>query len=175
MNELQIFNNPDFGEIRAMEIDGEPWFVGKDAAEALGYEKARNAIANYVDEDDALKQGVLTNGGMQEMTIINESGLYSLIFSSRLPKAKEFKRWVTSEILPSIRKTGAYVVNTCSRPPEHTGELARYLTVVARYMEKQFSAPYEIMEMMVSVSAQHGIYLPSNVVKRLPDQLSLYK
>ena len=108
--EIQIFKNPQFAEIRVMVKDGEPWFVGKDVAEVLGYSKARNAISVHVaeeDKKDALIQGPL--GGAQTMTIINESGLYSLILSSKLPQAKEFKRWVTSEVLPSIRKTGAYL------------------------------------------------------------------
>lgn len=109
MNELKIFENKEFGNIRELEIDGEPWFVGKDVAVALGYEKPRNAIAAHVDEEDkkgAPIQGPL--GGTQEMTIINESGLYAFIFGSKLESAKRFKHWVTSEILPSIRKTGAF-------------------------------------------------------------------
>ncbi len=108
MNGIQIFNNDEFGEIRTVVIDGEPWFVGKDVAAALGYEKERNAIQKYVDKEDALKQGVLTGGGKQDMTVINESGLYSLIFGSKMESAKRFKKWVTSEVLPSIRKTGQY-------------------------------------------------------------------
>ena len=110
-NELKIFENPEFGRIRTMEINGEPYFVGKDIALILGYAKPRNAIAAHVDEEDkkdAPIQGDL--GGTQEMTVINESGLYSLILSSKLPKAKEFKCWVTSEVLPSIRKTGSYSI-----------------------------------------------------------------
>lgn len=110
MNDIQIFNNPEFGEIRTVVIDNEPWFVGKDVANALGYAKERNAVQKYVDEDDALKWGVLTNGGEQSMTVINESGLYSLIFGSKLESAKKFKKWVTSEVLPSIRKTGSYIM-----------------------------------------------------------------
>lgn len=109
MNELQIFNSDEFGEIRTVTIDNEPWFVGKDVAEALGYSKARNAISAHIsDEDkkDAPIQGTL--GGTQNMTIINESGLYALIFGSKLESAKRFKRWVTSEVLPAIRRTGAY-------------------------------------------------------------------
>lgn len=109
MNELQIFNSEEFGQIRTVTIDNEPWFVGKDVAEALGYVKARNAIANHVEDDDkryAPIQGDL--GGTQLMTIINESGLYALIFASKLESAKRFKHWVTSEVLPSIRKTGSY-------------------------------------------------------------------
>ena len=90
--------------------DDEPWFVGKDVAEALGYTKARNAMSQHVDEGDALKRGVSdSNNHIQQMTIINESGLYSLILSSKLPSAKKFKHWVTSEVLPSIRKHGINV------------------------------------------------------------------
>lgn len=110
MNEIKIFENKQFGSIRTLTIDGEPYFVGKDVAEILGYAKARNAIAAHVDEDDkkdAPIQGVL--GGVQQMTLINESGLYSLILGSKLPTAKMFKRWVTSEVLPTIRKTGGYI------------------------------------------------------------------
>ena len=111
-NALQIYNSEEFGKIRALTIDGNPYFVGKDVAEALGYEKPRNALQRHVDEDDALKRGVTDSlGRTQVTTLINESGLYSLILSSKLPTAKKFKRWVTSEVLPSIRKTGAYVVD----------------------------------------------------------------
>lgn len=110
MEKLQTFKNNEIGEIRTVVIKGEPYFVGKDVAEILGYAKARNAIAAHVDEDDALKQGVPDSHGIiQETTLINESGLYSLILSSKLPKAKKFKKWVTSEVLPSIRKSGGYV------------------------------------------------------------------
>ena len=109
MNELQIFNSQEFGTIRTTEINGEPYFVGKDVAEALGYEKPRNAIAQHVDPDDALKQGLTDSlGREQEAIFINESGVYALVFSSKLPKAREFKHWVTSEVLPTIRKHGAY-------------------------------------------------------------------
>lgn len=109
MNNLQIFQSNQFGEIRTTTIGNEPWFVGKDVAIALGYSKARNALAAHVDREDkkdAPIQGPL--GGTQTMTIINESGLYSLIMASKLPTAKQFKRWVTSEVLPSIRKQGSY-------------------------------------------------------------------
>lgn len=113
MMNVQVFNNEEFGKVRTLEIDGMVYFVGKDVAEVLGYAKARNAIANHVDDEDkkdAPIQGDL--GGTQMMTIINESGLYSLILSSKLPRAKEFKRWVTSEVLPTIRKHGSYVAPT---------------------------------------------------------------
>ncbi len=110
--EIQIFKNDRFGEVRTMVINDEPWFVGKDVAEVLGYRLARKALYDHVEDDD--KKGVpIQNplGGKQEMTIINESGLYSLILSSKLPQAKEFKRWVTSEVLPSIRRNGAYLTD----------------------------------------------------------------
>lgn len=106
MNEIFNFHGQ---EVRTFTIDDEPWFVGKDVADILGYSKARNAIALHVDEEDALKQGIPTSGGTQDMLIINESGLYSLILSSKLPQAKEFKRWVTSDVLPAIRKQGGFI------------------------------------------------------------------
>ncbi|MGM9519510.1 MAG: phage antirepressor [Phascolarctobacterium sp.] len=112
MNNIKIFENPEFGSIRTVEINNEPWFVGKDVAEALGYGNGKslaNAVANHVDDADKGVTEMMTPGGNQKMTIINESGLYSLILSSKLPKAKEFKRWVTSEVLPAIRKHGGYL------------------------------------------------------------------
>lgn len=109
MNELKIFKNEEFGEVRTMLINGEPYFVGKDVASVLGYSNTRNAILQHVDSEDALKQGVPDSQGFtQQTTLINESGLYSLIFGSKLESAKSFKRWVTSEVLPAIRKTGSY-------------------------------------------------------------------
>ena len=112
MNELQIFNNPQFGEIRTITIDGEPWTVGKDVATALGYSNPRKAMVDHVDEEDKMQgDGVTIRdsiGREQHPTIINESGLYSLVLSSKLPGAKKFRRWVTSEVLPSIRRTGGY-------------------------------------------------------------------
>lgn len=112
MNEIFVFHGQ---EVRTVTINNEPWFVGKDVDDILGYSKSRNAIALHVDEDDALKQGITDNlGRMQETIIINESGLYSLILSSKLPQVKEFKRWVTSEVLPQIRQQGAYVPENLS-------------------------------------------------------------
>ena len=108
MNNLQIFNSPDFGQIRTIQQNGEPWFVGKDVAKILGYERADNAIRNHVDDEDKLMHQISASGQNREMYIINESGLYSLILSSKMHKAKEFKRWVTSEVIPAIRKTGKY-------------------------------------------------------------------
>ena len=116
MNEIFNYNGQ---QVRTTMVDGEPYFVGKDVADILGYAKARNAIANHVDEDDALKWGVMDSlGREQETTIINESGLYSLILSSKLPQAKEFKRWVTSEVLPSIRKHGMWATEDLLNNPD---------------------------------------------------------
>lgn len=112
-NKMTLFTNEELGNVRALEIDGEPYFVGKDVATALGYAKPLNALATHIDEDDSLKQGLIDSmGRIQETILINESGLYSLILSSKLPKAKEFKHWITAEVLPVIRKTGGYVNDT---------------------------------------------------------------
>lgn len=108
-NTLQIFSNQEFGNIRAIERDNEPWFVGKDIAVALGYKDTVNALKSHVDDEDKGRWQITTPSGKQEMVVINESGLYSLIMSSKLEGAKRFKRWVTSEVLPSIRKHGAYM------------------------------------------------------------------
>lgn len=112
MNELKIFENPAFGKVRVVEQGGEPWFVGKDVAEILGYSNTKDAIAKHVDDEDKLGAQIATSGQNRNMTIINESGLYSLILSSKMPKAKEFKRWVTAEVLPAIRKTGGYIAGS---------------------------------------------------------------
>ena len=117
-NELQIFNNSDFGNIRVVENSGEPWFVGKDIATILGYAKPENAIANHVDGEDKTSTLIQGSGSnyKSKAILINESGLYSLIMSSKLPQAKAFKRWVTSEVLPAIRKTGSY------KTPKHSSD-----------------------------------------------------
>ena len=108
MNDLQLFNNPEFGAVRAVEVDGEPWFVGKDIAQALWYNDTDQALRKHVDDEDKLTRRFDGSGQGRSMTTINESGLYSLVLSSKLPGAKKFKRWVTSEVLPTIRKTGGY-------------------------------------------------------------------
>ena len=109
MENLQIFKNEEFGEIRTVLISNEPYFVGKDVAEVLGYIEPRSAVSKKVDVEDRGVAKMETPSGVQEMTVINESGLYALILSSKLPSAKKFKRWVTSEVLPSIRKNGGYI------------------------------------------------------------------
>lgn len=111
MTDIQIFTNPEFGEIRTLEINEEPWFVGKDVATALGYRDSADALKRHVDAEDKLTRCFTDSGQKREMYTINESGLYSLILSSKLPSAQRFKRWVTSEVLPSIRKNGGYMQN----------------------------------------------------------------
>ena len=112
MQQVMLFENKEFGEIRTLMIDGQPYFVGKDVAEILGYAEPRSAVSKKVDDEDRGVAKMETPSGVQEMTIINESGLYSLILSSKLETAKKFKRWVTSEVLPSIRQTGNYISGT---------------------------------------------------------------
>ena len=146
MNEIiKIFNNPEFGEARTLTINGEPWFVGKDVAERLGYAKPLNALAMHVDEDDSLKQGLIDSvGRTQETIIINESGLYSLILSSKLPNAKTFKRWITSEVIPSIRKHGTYTMKDRKSDPSAdkraTAMLLNAKTRVANQMKNFWDA-----------------------------------
>ena len=146
MNEIiKTFNNPEFGEVRTLTINGEPWFVGKDVAERLGYAKPLNALAMHVDEDDSLKQGLIDSvGRTQETIIINESGLYSLILSSKLPNAKTFKRWITSEVIPSIRKHGTYTMKDRKPDPSAdkraTAMLLNVKTRVANQMKNFWDA-----------------------------------
>ena len=118
MSKLEIFENSEFGEIRTVEIGGEPWFVGRDVATVLGYSNPRKAIGDHVDDEDKGVTKCDTLGGSQDLTIINESGLYSLILSSKLPNAKAFKRWVTSEVLPAIRKHGLYAIDDILENPD---------------------------------------------------------
>lgn len=109
MNELKVFESPEFGAVRIIDTDGTPWMVGKDVAHALGYRNPQRAIRDHVDEDDKGVTEIVTPGGKQTVAIINESGLYALVLSSKLSTAKKFKHWVTSEVLPSIRDHGAYM------------------------------------------------------------------
>lgn len=121
--EIQIFRNPEFGDVRTVIIDGEPWFVGNDCAKALGYKNLYNGINKNVDDEDKRVSPVESTSGTQKTTIINESGLYSLIFGSKLPSAKKFKRWVTSEVLPALRKTGGYQIPDLQNNPMKLLEL----------------------------------------------------
>ena len=116
--ELQVFSNAEFGSVRSIMINNEPFFVGKDVAEILGYSRTADAIKVHVDKEDKGVCEMQTPGGVQNVTIINESGLYSLILSSKMPNAKKFKRWVTSEVLPAIRKHGVFAVDTMLNDPD---------------------------------------------------------
>lgn len=142
MNELEIFKNEEFGEIRTVVIENEPWFVGKDIAFVLGYSNSRKAIIDHVDDEDKGVTKCDTLGGSQDLTVINESGLYSLILSSKLPTAKKFKHWVTSEVLPTIRKTGTYTKPVDNRPTEVI--LSEALLIAKDTMEKQTQAIAEL-------------------------------
>lgn len=139
MNNLQIFSNSEFGNIRTVTIDGEPWFVGKDIAEALGYGRGKslnNAVATHVDNEDKGVTEMMTPGGKQNLIIINESGLYSLILSSKLPNAKKFKRWVTSEVLPAIRKTGHYEAPGYAPKATSIGEVVNLIKITRQTMKE---------------------------------------
>ena len=133
--EIQIFKHEKFGDIRTINKDDEPWFVGKDVASVLGYANATQAVMIHVDKEDKLHSKIANAGQLRDMLFINESGLYSLILSSKLPQAKEFKRWVTNEVLPQIRKTGGYIpLNDC----EDSGEImARALMIAQRTIEQK--------------------------------------
>ena len=170
MNNLKIFKNEELGEIRTVTINGEPWFVGKDIAVALGYADSTGVVRKKVDEEDRGVAKMDTPSGMQEMTIINESGMYSLIMSSKLPSAKKFKHWVTSEVLPCIRKTGMYAPQSAPYETKSTslGEVASFTKEMDKRMEMQGSAPWKICEAFKMVAEQFGIRLPADFVK-IPD------
>ena len=153
--ELTIFKNKDFGSIRATSINGAPWFVGKDVADVLGYSNTQKAIRDHVDGDDRLTERFVLSGQTRCVVCINESGLYSLILGSKLPRAKEFKHWVTSEVLPSIRKTGGYIAGQESLSDDELLEKA--LMVAKRKIEErdkriQEMRPKEIFADAVSAS-----------------------
>ena len=135
MNEVKIFENPEFGAVRTLVRDNEPWFSGKDVATALGYSNPHKAIRDHVDVEDKGMNETFTPGGKQAIAVINESGLYSLILSSKLPTAKAFKHWVTSEVLPSIRKTGGYIAG--QETMSDADLMAKALLVAQRQIEQR--------------------------------------
>lgn len=144
MNEMTVFQNPEFGQLRTTTIDGEPWWVGKDVAVALGYADTAQAVRKRVDTEDKGAVEMTTPGGTQTMTIINESGLYSLILGSKLPSAKRFKRWVTSEVLPAIRKTGAYAPDPLDRlTPD---DYIRAASIVAKCNDRRLPVALKLLE-----------------------------
>ena len=145
-NELKIFENPAFGSIRTVEIDSTPYFVGKDVAEVLGYTNTPKAIRDHVDEEDKLTEQIVLSGQGRDTILINESGLYSLILSSKLPKAKEFKHWVTSEVLPAIRQHGMYATEELLADPD--------LAIKAFTALKEERAKREALEATVKTQEQ---------------------
>ena len=142
MNELQVFSNSEFGNIRTVTIDGVPWFVGKDIADALGYVNTRKALVDHVDGEEKGVTNCDTLGGTQRMVVINESGMYSLILSSKLPSAKKFKHWVTSEVLPAIRKTGHYEAPGYTPKATSVGEVVNLIKVTRETMKEQGASPH---------------------------------
>lgn len=153
MNELMIFENPEFGRVRSVEIDGEPWLVGKDVAQALGYTNPRKALADHVDEEDKRQEDGVTirdpMGREQNPTVINESGLYSLVLSSKLPGAKQFRRWVTSEVLPAIRKKGGY-----THEPKSAMEMLRLQSQAMFELDDRMTALEEKVDNQMTID--HG-------------------
>ncbi len=158
MEEIRIFENPEFGFIRAVEKDGEPWFVGKDVADTLGYQNGSRDINRHVDDEDRHKVMLSDGKQLKETIVINESGLYSLILSSKLPTAKQFKRWVTSEVLPSIRKTGGYLEGQ-----EHMSDadlLAKALLVAQRQIEQRDKRIKEVQAANSDLTVKNQIMQP---------------
>lgn len=178
MNELQIFNNPEFGEVRTIQIDGDPWFVGKDVATALGYANPNEAVQDHVDDEDKLNSKTLpgfdskSTGldlGQRGNWLVNESGVYALIFGSKLESAKRFKHWVTSEVLPAIRKTGTY---TARGPWEQAVQDAvRSVRTVRAAMEAQGIAEETILKAVKDIARNYGVELPEIVLN--PKSLTL--
>ena len=173
MNELKTFQNPEFGEIRIVEVNNEPWFVGKDVAVILGYAKPENAIATHVDIDDKTTTLIQGNGSnyKSKTILINESGLYSLILSSKMPNAKKFKRWVTSEVLPSIRKHGVYMTDQKAYDIAHNpNALADLLLQVGEQLKKKDLMIQEMQPKAIfadAVSASHTSILVGELAKIL--------
>lgn len=157
-NEVQVFQNEEFGEVRTTEVNGEIWFVAKDVAKSLGYSDTSDAIKRHVDEEDKLTRRFTDSGQAREMYIINESGLYSLILYSKLPNAKRFKKWVTSEILPSIRKTGGYV--QINREKEFLDNwLSRFSDETKNVMIKELTATNEkLQEERDNLAKDNAVY-----------------
>ena len=167
MNELMIFKSPEFGEIRTVEVTGEPWLVGKDVALALGYQNPSKALSDHVDEEDKLNNESLLSLGQRGGWLINESGLYSLVLSSKLPTAKKFRRWVTAEVLPSIRKTGTYTTDSAKLAAAEKRATAMLLnaknrtaSILQRLYDRAGTKPeYQAMALS-DFYAKDGVHLP---------------
>lgn len=166
MNEITVFNNQEFGQVRTITIDGQPFFVGKDIAEVLGYSNPRKALADHVDSEDK-KDGVTIRdsiGREQTPILINESGLYSLILSSKLPSVKKFKRWVTFEVLPALRKTGEYSINR--KPPvKSLRDVVELVKITKETMLEQGCESKDIATAVQDIAKQFNVNLPNCFIK----------
>lgn len=169
MNQIKIFESPEFGRIRTVSDEkGEPWFIGKDVATVLGYSNVRDALCKHVDKEDKGVANCDSLGGRQKTTIINESGLYSLILSSKLPRAREFKRWVTSEVLPQIRRTGGYI--PLAAEDDEKTILAKAVRILNRTLEQKdelLEAQRPKVEFADAVTTGDGCILMSELAKLL--------
>ena len=169
MNQIKIFESPEFGRIRTVSDErGEPWFIGKDVATVLGYSNVRDALCKHVDKEDKGVANCDSLGGRQKTTIINESGLYSLILQSKLPRAREFKRWVTSEVLPQIRKTGGYI--PLAAEDDDKTILAKAVRILNRTLEQKdelLEAQRPKVEFADAVTTGDGCILMSELAKLL--------
>lgn len=158
---VQLFVNKDLElEVRAIEINGEGWLVGKDVAEVLGYSNSRDALSNHVDEEDKASVAIYDGRQNRNMTIINESGLYSLVLSSKLPGAKKFKRWVTSDVLPSVRKHGMYATDELLDNPD-------LLIAAATRLKEERAARLEAEKQRDKLLHQNKLYTTSEIAKEL--------
>ena len=171
MNEITVFNNEEFGKVRTLTIKNEPWFVGKDVADVLGYQNGSRDVNRHVEEEDRQTVEIFDGTQRRKVKVINESGLYSLILSSDLPKAKEFKHWITSEVLPSIRRTGSYSLGNdeYSKKSTSVGEVASLIKTLRSTMKDQKSKPRKIAAMAKRICDQFGIELPDNFVEEKRD------
>lgn len=170
--QIKVFENPEFGKIRTVVLDNEPWAYGKDVAVALGYAKPTDAVRNHIDPEDRTVSKTETVNGTAPV-LINESGLYSLILSSKLPKAKDFKRWVTSEVLPALRKTGRYSIEDESDPSSpvyetkrtSVGEVASLLLQLKQIQKAQGASSRKIAKTALYICQQFGIALPADFIE----------
>lgn len=160
MKDIQIFNNEQFGQVRVTTKDNEPWFVGKDIAEVLGYSNTAKAIRDHVDIEDKLSERIVLSGQNREVILINESGLYSLILGSKLPSAKKFKKWVTSDVLPSIRKHGMYATDELINNPD-------LLIAAATKIKEERQARLEAEKLRDKLIHQNKLYTTSEIAKEL--------
>ena len=170
MNELMIFENPEFGKIRSVQLDGEAWLVGKNVAEALGYTNPRKALSDHVDEEDKRQGDGVTirdpMGREQTPTVINESGLYSLVLSSKLPGAKRFRRWVTSEVLPTLRRQGTYTMQT----PKTAMELLRLQSQAMFELDERVNVLEDKLENQMTIDRGQQRELQKAVSRRVLDR-----